>query len=129
MEKQKKSYNTVEKISFTLGILVLFTLVSFLIYQMSQRKENPPILKVTIVEELLTNNYDYIVEIENIGEETAESANIKLSLYQDGKAVEEGTVNLQYIPVKSKRTAWIVFQTKRKIGDSVAVSSITYVKP
>ena len=81
------------------------------------------------MEELLTNNYDYIVEIENIGEETAESANIKLSLYQDGKAVEEGTVNLQYIPVKSKRTAWIVFQTKRKIGDSVAVSSITYVKP
>ena len=129
MEKEKKSYNTVEKISFALGVLVLFALVSFLIYQMFQKEKAPPNLEITIAEDTSTTKYDFKVVVENLGEETAEAATIKLSLYQEGNAVEDGTINLQYVPVKSKRTAWIVFQKKKKTGDSVTVASITYVKP
>lgn len=129
MEDQKKNYNLVEKICFGIGALVLLGLISFLVYQMVQKKEGPPNLEITIVEDSTTASYDFKIDVENTGEETAEAANVRLSLYQDGQAVETGTVTFQYVPVKSTKTAWIVFHKKQKTGDSVVVSSITYVKP
>ncbi len=129
MEKQKTSHNTVEKISFVLGVVVLLALISILIYQMAQKKETPPNLEITLLEEPSMEKYGFKLEIENSGGESAESANINLSLYQEGMAVENGTVTFQYVPVKSKKTAWIVFHTSKKEGDSVVVSSVTYVKP
>ena|SRR5690554_3729087 len=129
MEKQKTSHNAVEKTSFILGVVVLLALISILIYQMVEREETPPNLEITIIEEPATDNYGFKLEVENSGGESAEAANIKLSLYQEGIAVEDGTVAIQYVPVKSKKTAWIVFHTKKKAGDSVVVSSVTYVQP
>lgn len=129
MEKQKTSHNAVEKISFVLGVVVLLALISILIYQMVQKKETPANLEITLLEEPSMENYGFKLEIENTGGESAESANINLSLYQEGMAVENGTVTFQYVPVKSKKTAWIVFHTSKKEGDSVVVSSVTYVKP
>lgn len=129
MEKQKTSHNAVEKISFVLGVVVLLALISILIYQMVQKKETPANLEITLLEEPSMENYGFKLEIENTGGESAESANINLSLYQEGMAVENGTVTIQYVPVKSKKTAWIVFHTSKKEGDSVVVSSVTYVKP
>src|SRR5690606_13998407 len=129
MDTGRKSYNVVEKISFALGLVVLVALVSFLVYQMVQKQNVPPILELSIVEEPLTPDYDFIIEVKNVGEETAESISIVLNLYQEGIAVEESMIRLQYIPIKSKKTAWIVFGQKEKLGDSVIVSSITFVKP
>lgn len=129
MEKQKTSHNAVEKISFVLGVVVLLALISILIYQMVQKKETPANLEITLLEEPSMENYGFKLEIENSGGESAESANINLSLYQEGMAVENGTVTFQYVPVKSKKTAWIVFHTSKKEGDSVVVSSVTYLKP
>lgn len=129
MEEKRKNYNMVEKISFSIGVLVLLCLISFLFYQMINKKNAPPNLEITILPEPSINLYGFKVDVENLGDETAVAANIKLSLYQDGIPVEEGNVSIQYVPVKSKITSWIAFHKKKKPGDSVVVSSITYVKP
>lgn len=129
MEEKGKNHNIVEKISFAIGVLVLLCLISFLVYQMIHKKDAPPNLEITIMPEPSINLYRYKVEVENLGGETATAANIKLSLYQDGISVEEGAVSIKYVPVKSKITSWIVFYKKKKPGDSVIVSSVTYVKP
>lgn len=119
----------VEKISFFIGVLVLLCLISFLFYQMINKKNAPPNLEITIMPEPSINLYGFKVAVENLGDETAVAANIKLSLYQNGIPVEEGNVSIQYVPVKSKITSWIAFNKKRKPGDSVVVSSVTYIKP
>ena len=131
MTKDKKKFNTLEKITFTFGLIVTLGLLVFLIYQIYSQdsKSNPPELVITSSYEPKISPYAYKVVVENIGEETAEEANIQLSLYQQGKEVAKGAINIMYVPVKSKETAWIVFHTRKKPGDSLIVSSVTYVKP
>lgn len=126
---KKKGHNTVEIITFIAGMVVLLSVLGFLIYQMQQKKSSPPELYITSTYQPSMKGYAFKLQVENKGEESAEAVSIKLSLYQEGEAVEDGTVNIQYVPVKSKETAWIVFHTDRKSGDSLVVASVTYVKP
>ncbi|HET8753579.1 MAG TPA: hypothetical protein VFM59_04390, partial [Salinimicrobium sp.] len=123
--------NIIEKLTFGFGILVIVSLLSFLVYQLvnQNRKQNPPQLIVTSTYDPKMSYYTYKVVVENIGDQTAEEANIQLSLYQDGKKVETGTINILYVPIKSEETAWLVFHTKRKPNDSLVVSSVSYVQP
>lgn len=128
-EDNNKNYDLVEKITFAFGILVLVVLIFYLIYHMNQDSNKPPELVVAIFDQPAMDHYSFKLEVENTGDQTAEAAQIKLSLYQNGEVAEDGTVQFQYLPMKSKETAWIVFQTEKKPNDSLVVSSITYTKP
>lgn len=128
-DQEENGHNIVEKITFIFGLLVLVGLISFLIYQMSNKSNLPPQLVISTQYEPQLDHYGFKVDVENKGDFSAEAANIKLSLYQNGESVEDGTLEFQYIPVKSKETGWIVFHTSRKSGDSLVVSSLTYAKP
>lgn len=126
---RKKKHNAVETGTFIVGLLLILPLIGFLIYQISTKKEAPPVFQVSSVYQPEMQHYGFRVEVENTGGESAEAVNIKLSLYQEGQVAEDGEISIQYVPVKSKETAWIVFHTKRKPGDSLVVSSVTFVKP
>ena len=125
----KKQHNFIENGTFVVGLLILLALISYLVYQISQDKKSPPEIQVTTNYQPAMDNYAFEVTVENNGGESAEAVNIKLSLYQEGEAVEDGTLDIQYVPVKSKETGWIVFHSERKAGDSLVVSSVTYMKP
>src|SRR5690606_37004354 len=125
----KKQYNIIETGTFVVGLLILLALISYLVYQISQDKKSPPEIQVTTSYQPAMDNYALEVTVENNGGESAEAVNIKLSLYQEGEAVEDGTMDIQYVPVKSKETGWIVFHSDRETGDSLFVSSVTYMKP
>jgi len=125
----KKQHNFIENGTFVVGLLILLALISYLVYQISQDKKSPPEIQVTTSYQTAMDNYAFEVTVENNGGESAEAVNIKLSLYQEGEAVEDGTMDIQYVPVKSKETGWIVFHSDRKTGDSLVVSSVTYMKP
>ena len=125
----KKQHNIIENGTFVVGLLILLALISYLVYQISQDKKSPPEIQVTTNYQTAMDNYAFEVTVENNGGESAEAVNIKISLYQEGEAVEDGTLDIQYVPVKSKETGWIVFHSDRKTGDSLVVSSVTYMKP
>ena len=127
--EQKKGHNLVEIITFIAGLIVLLAVVGFLIYQINATKGTPPNIVISSSYQPSMEDYSFKLEVENKGEESAEAVNIKLSLYQEGKVAADGDVNIQYVPVKSKETAWIVFHSDRKPGDSLVVTSVTYVKP
>jgi uncharacterized protein (TIGR02588 family) len=122
MNQNKKDHNPIERITFFMGLAVLAAIFSYLIYQLTQEKKDPPQLVVTSTYQPTMAHYGFEVRVRNKGEETAENASIKLSLYQDGKAVETGTINTAFVPVKS--TTWIVIHTQRKPSDSLVVSSL-----
>lgn len=129
MNQHKKAHNTVERITFLIGLAVLIAIIFYLTYLITESKNEPPQLVITSTYMPTMAHYGFEVKVKNEGEETAENASIKLSLYQDGRSVETGTVNIAYVPVSSEETAWIVFHTKRKPSDSLVVSSLTYVEP
>ena len=128
-EKEKSKHNILEKISFAFGIIVLVALVSYLLFQFTERNGNPPQLVITTAYQPKMKNYTFKVEVENKGDQTAEQANIQLDLYQNGEIAESGSINMNYVPVKSKETSWIVFYVEPKPNDSLVISSVTFVQP
>lgn len=129
MNQHQKAHNIVERITFFMGLAVLAAIISYLIYLITQDRSEPPQLAITSIYQPTMAHYAYEIKVKNEGETTAENANIKLTLYQDGKPVEMGTINIAFVPVSSEETAWIVFHATRKPSDSLVVSSLTYVKP
>ena len=126
---KERGHNKVEKIVFAWGILVVLALISFLVYQILQPKDSPPKLKFSTNHQQNMEDYAFKIIIENEGEETAKNVNLKLTLYQNGKSAGSGTIAVNYVPVNSKETAWIVFDAKPKPGDSLVVSPVTYTRP
>lgn len=122
-------YNKLELGTFFLGIAVLMVLISYLVYQIFQEKEAPPNLKITHTYQPQMEDYAFEVKIENSGEKTAEDVRLNMTLYQEGKKTETGEVSFSFVPVKSKKTAYIVFNQHRKANDSLVISSRTYNTP
>lgn len=123
------SHNNLEKLIFSLGLLVVLVLLGYLVFEMTDTKKKPPHLVVTTAYDPNVPNYAYKIKTKNFGENTAANVNVKLDLYQEGKKVESATVNFNYLPVQSTETAWTIFHLPRKEGDSLVVGSIAFSKP
>ena len=128
-EEKKNRHNNIERAVFCFGLLTLIALLSYLIFIASQERSNPPQLLITTAYEPDMQNYSFKIKVKNFGEETAENANIKMSLYQNGKVVASGTANIHFVPVNSEEIAWMVFHQKRKPTDSLVLTSVTYINP
>lgn len=129
MSEKEVSHNILEKVVFATGLLILAAVMGYLGYLVFKGRSKPPKLVIESTYQPDMDFYAYKVLITNTGEETATSANIKLALYQEGKSVATGSIGISYIPIRSTETAWMVFHRKRKPGDSLVVSSITFLKP
>lgn len=129
MNRDGEKYNIAEKIGFAIGLLVSVALVGYLVFQISQKKKIPPQLQVSSSYKAALEPYTFQIRVENKGEETAKSVNLRFSLYQNGQSVETASMSIDYVPVKSSEIGWVVFYRERKQGDSLVVSSITFLKP
>lgn len=129
MANKKQQSNAVEKTTFIGGVIVLLAIFGYLGWQTFKEKSQPPHLVVQSSYEPSMKNYAFRVHVKNDGEETAEAANIKFDLYQDGKPVDKVTLQLSYVPVHSEESAYVVFNRTRKPTDSLVVTSMTFVKP
>lgn len=129
MGKKKNGHNWIEKFTFSLGVLVLIALFTYLILQITSKKNAPAQLVITTTVQPQMDHYSYKVIIENLGEETAEAVNLTMDLYQNGETVVSGTMTINYVPVKSTEIGYIIFHREKKPKDSLVVSSVTYLKP
>lgn len=129
MSQQENIHNSLEKSVFIVGLLIIGSVIGYLTYLTFQDRKRPPLLVVTSYYEPNMTDYSFQVTVENLGEETAANANIKMSLYQNGKIVETGILNINYIPIESSETGWIVFDRERQLTDSLVLSSMTFLKP
>ncbi|HJT50572.1 MAG TPA: hypothetical protein VJ734_01380 [Nitrosospira sp.] len=127
MEQKKDSHNLIEKITFSFGLAALLVLLSYLVYQSIQEKKGPPQLVITTAPQPGMEHHGFQVRIENIGEETAKSVNLKMNLYRNGKSIESGIISTKFVPAKSVEIAWIVFHQEKNPDDSLVVSSVTYL--
>lgn len=123
-----QKHQPIEKIVFGFGLFILLAIFGYLIYQATWKESGPPQLSVTSSRSLEMTNNAYEVHIVNTGKQTAVNADIKLSLYQNGKSVESSTLSFDYIPTNSRVKGWAVFTAHYYPGDSLVVSSMSYIK-
>lgn len=125
----KVHFNGLEIVVFCLGLLLTLGLIGYLTYEVVVFEDNPPQLEVTSSYQPSLPDYTYEVIVKNDGEETATNVEVKMTLYQGGKAQESGVISIAYVPVQSEQTGLITFGMKRQPADSLVVSSITLVRP
>lgn len=122
-----KDHNLLEKAVFGLGLVIILSILGYLSYKTSLERSEPPHLEVVSTYQQGVEKTKYAVLVRNLGEETAVNANIRLSLFQNGKPVESSMLNFDYIPVQSSVKGWAVFNAARKPTDSLVVTSIGYI--
>ena len=125
----KVQLNGVQLVVFSLGVLFILGIIGYLSYKAVKMDDKPPQPEVTADYMPQLPDYTYRVKVSNKGEETAVNINLKLTLYQDGKAKESGTFSIAYLPIQSEQVGWVVFDTARKPTDSLVVTTITYLRP
>ena len=128
-QQEKKTGNGMERTTFFIGLFVLIALLGYLSYKLSQPVNNPAHLVITSTYNPLMEHYGFEINIKNTGGTPAKNATVNLQLFQNGKRVETGTLPFDYIPVGSEIKAWLIFHKKRNPGDSLVVSSITFIEP
>ncbi len=129
MKKIRRKHNIVERITFAFGLLLLAAILGFLFFDLTQDDHHPPQLEISCIYDPTVLPYGYRVMVKNTSKQTAEGAQIDFGLYQDGERTETASASFTFVAAKSKKTAWIVFNTKRKPSDSLVVISSTYLKP
>lgn len=129
MKKIRRKHNIVERITFAFGLASLAAILGFLFYDLTQDDHYPPQLEITSIYDATVLPYAYKVTVKNTSKQTAEAAQIDFGLYQDGERIEAANASFTFVAAKSTKTAWIIFNTKRKPSDSLVVISSTYLKP
>ncbi len=129
MKKIRRNHNIVERITFGFGLVLLGAIIGFLLFDLTVEDHHPPQLMISSVVDPSVLPYGFRVNVKNTSKQTAENAQINFVLYQNGERVEEASADFTFVPAKSQKTAWIVFNTKRKQSDSLVVISATYLKP
>lgn len=72
MSQASEGRNILERITFFTGLLVLVGLCGYLTYQLTQNSSGPPELKIISTYEPKANEYTFEVQVENMGQTTAE---------------------------------------------------------
>lgn len=117
-----------ENIVFYVGLLIITGLVSYLIFQSFQDKNLPPDLKISIAS-MASKECAFKVMVENKGGTSAKDVNIVFNLFQMDEKTESSTVSIDYMPVDSKKTLWVVFKKSTSDCGSLRVGSLAFLKP
>lgn len=121
--------NILEKIIFYSGIFTLTILLGYLGFGIIQNDSTPPQLLVSISRDKYSNGTKYKVEVENIGEKTAEAAKINFELYHNGKVSGKAELEIDFVPQRSKEIGFIVFPGQPVPADSIVINSMSYIQP
>lgn len=126
---RQKKYDPLEKLIFYLGLVTIVCLVGYLAFQWATNERTRPRLRLECKFQPNALGHVYRVEIENIGDITAESVRIQLGHFHGGRVIERVHLDLEYVPAGSKETAWIRLGGKRRPTDSLGLISILFLEP
>jgi len=124
---QEEKPSLLENIVFYAGSLILAGLLGYLVFQIIKDSGSPADIQVN-VHKSQDKNCVFEVYLKNSGETTAENVNIVLDLYSDGVKVDQGSINVDYLPIRSEQKLRTEFRTASGC-DSLVVASILFLEP
>src|SRR5690554_3555414 len=112
--------NALEWTVFTIGLLFVVGILSYLAVQIYDHDLTPPDIHVEYIPDPTQHAlYRYQLTIINDGGETAENVMIELALVKADSTLEKSEITFQYVPSQSQRIGWIIFNTNPSEADSI----------
>ena len=107
--------NRLEWSVFGISLVLIATVVGLLLYEHFTTGRGPADLAVTLGEAVAsTGGYAVPVDVRNSGGTSAEDVQVSVSLR--GAAAEAAGVTLPYVPYRSQRRAWVMFDRDPSAG-------------
>jgi uncharacterized protein (TIGR02588 family) len=98
-------------------VIVILSTVGALIYEEMSLGERPADPQVTIGQPEAHGSYFAVpVKVVNRGDRTAQGVRLQITLKLPGGKTEESSFNLQYLPRRAVRHAWVTFEHNPRRG-------------
>ena len=126
MKKIEK--NWVEWSVFALSAVLILAVIGYLAYESTTIGTAPPDIHLQIGPAEARSGYFAVpIEATNKGDQTAEGVHIEVVLKSGGKE-EKGDFEIQFLPRRGSREAWVTFQSDPRNG-TLEARVLGYEKP
>ncbi len=117
-EQQQPKRSPAEWVTFSIASFILAVIVSLVSYTWLNDKNQPPILSVTHKQTIQEIDGQFYVpfEVVNTGGDTAESVQIMAELLINGKVVETGEQQIDFLSSGEKEEGAFVFSQNPRQG-------------
>lgn len=126
----KVEKNWLEWAVFGFGLAVILLMVAYLAYDAATIGDEPPIVEVQLGDvDARGDMYVMQVTIRNLGDRTAESVAVEVSLLQGDEEPETAELSIDFLPRQSTRTGWVTFTTDPATADEIEAHILGYQEP
>lgn len=126
---KKLNKNAIEWTVFAGSILVIACVVALLVRGSVASTETPPDLRVAVGRASRSSTGFVIpIRVENAGDTTAEQAKVEVLLQREGAEVETAELTIAFVPGKSQRNGWVVFNRDPQCC-TVEARAVSYEAP
>ncbi|HEV3410303.1 MAG TPA: hypothetical protein VG095_08405, partial [Chthoniobacterales bacterium] len=120
--------NWLEWTVFALSAVLILTVIGFLIYESAMIGQKPPDIHLRMGEVQARDGYFALpLEVTNTGDQTAEGVHLEVVLKTNG-GEERADLEIQFLPRRGKREAWVNFKTDPRTG-TLDARVLGYEKP
>ena len=127
--KKKVEKNWLEWSVFAASAALIAAVIGFLIYESATIGNAPPDIHVEVgTPEPRSGHFAVPVTATNKGDHTAEGVHIEVVLRGAGKEEETGDFEIQFLPRRGSREAWVTFKSDPRNG-TLEARVLGYEKP
>jgi uncharacterized protein (TIGR02588 family) len=120
---------SLETLLSMIGALVVIAVLAFLAFEAFVADGRGPQLSASIVRtEAADGQHVVHYKVHNDGSRTAEQVHVVGELVKDGKALEQVSSTIAYVPMGSSRTGVLVF-ARSPAGAQLEVRAVSYTTP
>jgi len=129
MSKPEK--NWVEWAVFAIGLVLVVSALSYLVYDGATMGSDPPSLEVRLgTPEQRAHNFIVPVTVTNHGDETAEGITIEVSMENTGGGEPaRGELTIAFLPRRATREGFVTFQQDPRTAAQLTARVLGYGKP
>ena len=122
--------NGLEWTVFALSLVLVLAILCYLGYQVYVEKEGTPDVFVETRHDPSEHNpYRYHVTVHNLGQETAETVALEVTVLKAGEEVEKAELEIAFVPKESMREGWVNFNQDPALADTVEAHILSYNRP
>ncbi len=126
--KKKIQKNWLEWMVFGVSAVLLLLVISFLGYEAATLGDALPDIQLqTGTPEARSGYFAVPIEVTNKGDQTAEGVHIEVVL-RSGRQEERSDIDIQFLPRRGKREAWVTFKTDPRTA-TLEARVLGYEKP
>ena len=129
MPKKTQRRSLAEKVSFSISLSIVGTIIALVCYTWIAGDTSPPILSVTTAQIREAKQQYYVpFTVSNFGGETANSVEITAELFIDSETIETGTQEVDFLSRQEKHSGEFIFSKDPKQG-KLTVRVASYQQP